>query len=46
MLTFSNAEHSNAKVIAGTLHIPLTVLNTPTSDEFDSTLLHVLEPNS
>ncbi|WP_198970188.1 ATP-binding protein [Xylophilus sp. ASV27] len=39
---FANAEHEHAEMVASALHIPLSILNAPTDDEFDSTLRHLL----
>jgi len=42
MRAFANAEHEHAEIVASALHIPLSILNAPTIDEFDSTLRHML----
>lgn len=42
---FANAEHEHAGVVTSALSIPLTVLNTPSNEEFDSTLQHMLNLN-
>lgn len=42
MRAFANAEHEHAETVASALHIPLTVLKTPSNDEFDSNLRQIL----